>query len=42
MDKENIIDNVKTSLNDYFENEDLRVVVEFFEGKEKIKRIIMK
>ena len=41
MDKENIIDNVKTSLNDYFENEDLRVVVEFFEGKEKIKRIII-
>lgn len=41
MDKRNNINTVKTLLKDYLESEDLRVKVEFFEGKEEIKRIII-
>ena len=41
MNTEKIINTTKTLLKDYFESKNLRVVVEFFEGKEEIKQIII-
>ena len=41
MNTEKIINNTKALLKDYLESEDLRVVVEFFKGKEEIKQIII-
>lgn len=41
MNTEKIINSTKTLLKDYFESNNLRVVVEFFEGKEEIKQIII-
>lgn len=41
MNTEKNINSTKTLLEDYLESEDLRIVVEFFEGKKEIKQIII-